>query len=171
MRQLALLAIRGYQRFISPYKGFHCAFHAHTGRHTCSGYGYRVIARYGVNRGYRLLQRRLHACSEVYQQHHQAPALLNKYRAGNGSEFAQSMQRRRAQRGNCDVGSCDVGGCDVGACSNCGDALDLVSKGGDCLNWFRRLDEDDRDKIVFMIFKLLVFISIIFIFWYLISET
>lgn len=152
MRQFALLAIRGYQRFISPYKGFHCAFHAHTGRHTCSGYGYRVIARYGVNRGYRLLQRRLHACSAVYQQHHQAPALLNKYSAGTG--FA--LQRRRAQRGDCDVGGCD--GCDIGS----GDVLEGVCDVADCLDGNNKRKQSLRKTL----FALLILTLIALIIWY-----
>ena len=37
MKAPALLAIRLYQRFISPYKGFSCAYRVHTGLPGCSG--------------------------------------------------------------------------------------------------------------------------------------
>ena len=35
----ALAAIRFYQRWISPYKGFRCAYGAHSGRCSCSTLG------------------------------------------------------------------------------------------------------------------------------------
>ena len=36
MRALALVAIGAYQRYVSPYKGFCCAYRAHTSRASCS---------------------------------------------------------------------------------------------------------------------------------------
>jgi putative component of membrane protein insertase Oxa1/YidC/SpoIIIJ protein YidD len=39
----ALAAIRGYQRFLSPLKGFSCALRVFTGDESCSAYGDRVI--------------------------------------------------------------------------------------------------------------------------------
>jgi len=53
-RDLALLAITLYQRHLSPYKGFRCAYALHTGRASCSRLGYRAIRRHGL-RGLGLL--------------------------------------------------------------------------------------------------------------------
>lgn len=50
-RFLALAAIRGYQRWLSPRKGFCCAFRAATGGDSCSRYGCRVIERFGLRCG------------------------------------------------------------------------------------------------------------------------
>jgi putative membrane protein insertion efficiency factor len=46
MRWLALKAIRGYQRWISPVLPPSCKYHP-----SCSEYGYQAIAKYGIIRG------------------------------------------------------------------------------------------------------------------------
>jgi putative membrane protein insertion efficiency factor len=46
MKHLALLAIRGYQRFISPMLPPACRYYP-----TCSEYGYQAISRYGLVKG------------------------------------------------------------------------------------------------------------------------
>ncbi len=107
---LALLAIRGYQRWLSPYKGFHCAYRVyHSGSEGCSGYGRRVIGRYGVFTGYRLLQRRMGDCSAAAER-------LREQRRPR-------MQITRSQAGECD--GCDLPSVDC----DFGDVLSLV---GDC---------------------------------------
>lgn len=104
MKALALAAIRGYQRFLSPLKGFSCAFRVFTGADGCSAYGYRVIERFGVRRGLGLLDRRLALCGHV---HRRLPA----------PAAAPPHPRRRRQRGFCEP-SCDVVACDLGACGH-----------------------------------------------------
>ena len=44
--------IAGYQRFLSPHKGYCCAYRAHTARASCSALGDRGVAhrRYGKQR-------------------------------------------------------------------------------------------------------------------------
>jgi uncharacterized protein len=127
MKKPVLLAIIAYQRYVSPYKGFHCAFHAHTGRETCSGYGYRVFARYGTVRGWGLLRRRFGACSAAAQVL-QAEAGARKVAASN------------RQAGFLDYGGCDVPGCDVPDCklSKAGDVCDCL---GNILDIFDIADE------------------------------
>lgn len=109
----ALLAIRAYQRFLSPLKGYACAFRVLTGRDSCSAYAYRAIARFGLLRGLALLRRRLQACS-----HH-----LHAHRAASPTTPATRYvtARHRAQAGDCDL-PC--------AC----DAIDLL----DCCDWPRK---------------------------------
>ena len=95
MRSLALTAIGLYQRYISPRKGFTCAYRLHTRRSGCSGFGYRAIRRYSVVRGIQLIRARTLLCGVVHRhslQHAQSPKL-------------------RHQQGFCDVG-CDGTGCD-----------------------------------------------------------
>ena len=41
-------AIGVYQRFVSPYKGFCCAYRAHTGRRSCSAYARAIVQRLGA---------------------------------------------------------------------------------------------------------------------------
>ena len=61
----AVTLIRGYQRYLSPLKGFSCAYRVKHGRASCSEHGKRAIARYGLTRGLMLLWRRLHACTHA----------------------------------------------------------------------------------------------------------
>ncbi len=92
MKIFALLLIRLYQRFLSPIKGFSCAYRVYTGGDSCSGYGYKVIDRYGVFVGYRLIQRRTEQCGEIASAH--------------ASSVRSKRFRSRHQTGDCDPG-CD----------------------------------------------------------------
>ena len=104
MRALLLWLISLYQCYLSPYKGFCCAYRQHTGRASCSALGKRVIRRYGSVGGLRLLRQRLQRCHLVYRQHHPA-----------------RVRPPLAQRGDCDLPCTDI--FDVGTCG-C-DALDF----------------------------------------------
>lgn len=95
--RLALWAIRLYQRHLSPYKGFACAWRAAGGRDGCSGYGYRVIARHGLRTGLALLRRQLQRCGQAHERALAArPALAPN-------------PRLHHQRGECDLLPCDCG--------------------------------------------------------------
>ena len=59
---MALAAIGVYQRYLSPYKGFCCAYRVHTGQASCSALGARVIRRFGVWPGLQLLKQRMRRC-------------------------------------------------------------------------------------------------------------
>lgn len=107
---VALRGIRAYQRYLSPYKGFSCAYRVLAAGDSCSAYGYKVIARQGLRLGWPLLQRRLRACGERHRQHRAAHA------PGRSS-------RHRAQAGYCDLPVADCGDC---AC-DCADLVDLLS--------------------------------------------
>lgn len=89
MKKLALLAIAFYQRCLSPYKGFRCAYRQHTGRAGCSELGKRVIRRCGVVRGSLVLRQRMYLCGVAYRR------------------LSPVRRPLAAQRGDCDVGCCD----------------------------------------------------------------
>ncbi|AVP99191.1 hypothetical protein C7S18_19360 [Ahniella affigens] len=109
MRALALLSIRLYQRYLSPLKGFRCAYCTATGRPTCSNYGYRAIKRHGILVGIALLKRRLARC-------------------GDAAERLTAATRRPPllQRGDCDPGC--AGGCDAVPDFDC----DLPARTANC---------------------------------------
>ena len=101
MRTAALFAIKAYQRYVSPYKGFCCAYRAHTGRQSCSALGYRAIRRYGFLRGIAVLDGRFTRC-----------AVANERRV-SGTRALHS------QRGVCDLPcaiGCDIPACDLPSC-------------------------------------------------------
>ena len=62
MKAVALALISGYQKYLSPYKGFCCAYGAHTGHASCSALGYRAVRRFGVWHGTQVLDARLAKC-------------------------------------------------------------------------------------------------------------
>jgi putative component of membrane protein insertase Oxa1/YidC/SpoIIIJ protein YidD len=136
MRALALAAIRGYQRFLSPLKGFSCAFRVFTGAESCSAYGYRVIERFGLRRGLGLLDRRQALCGHV---HRSAQAARGPARP----KVRHPLLHR--QRGECDL-PCDLP-CDGTALHDCGcQLLDACSPCDGCSwnsgsSYERRLNE------------------------------
>jgi putative component of membrane protein insertase Oxa1/YidC/SpoIIIJ protein YidD len=111
IRNLILTAITFYQRYLSPHKGFCCAYRVRTGRSSCSVLGFRAVRRYGVFTGLGVLKRRTYLCGVAHRRY--------------------SLPQSRifhAQRGFCDVGCdfpCEIPSFDSGAslsdCSVCGD--------------------------------------------------
>lgn len=69
MRAFVLAAISAYQRFLSPYKGFCCAYRAHTGRQSCSTLGFRAIRRFGILAGLAVLRRRTFLCGVAHRRY------------------------------------------------------------------------------------------------------
>lgn len=55
--RVAILAVRGYQRLLSPLLGTNCRFHP-----TCSTYALEALERFGVVRGGWLALRRMLRC-------------------------------------------------------------------------------------------------------------
>lgn len=105
MQLLVLWSIKFYQRFISPHKGFCCAYRTHTGRASCSSLGYRVVRRYGVINGLAVLRKRLYLCGVAHRRY--------------SPPYRRPMP---AQRGDCDIGC--IGDCgstlDYASCLDCG---------------------------------------------------
>ena len=137
----ALAAIRCYQRWISPHKGFGCALRIATGAESCSTYGYRVIARFGLRRGFALLQRRLALCGHVHRSAPRAPSPL-------------PAPWLRSQQGSCDV-PCDAPDCGSPGCHapHCNapdwckpDACDVCDCGCDVFDWLRKRRRQRYDE-------------------------
>ena len=106
-RALALAAIRFYKRFVSPRKGYACAYRVHTGAASCSTLGYRAVARYGVFRGLGVLGLRFEQCRLKHERYGQRRPMA-----------------RRAQAGFVDC-ACDASACDL--CSGALDGLDIAA--------------------------------------------
>lgn len=58
--------IRGYQLYVSPYKGFRCAYKARVGRWSCSEYARRLAMRLGAGALLRGLPKQFARCKAAY---------------------------------------------------------------------------------------------------------
>ena len=118
LRSLALFAIRLYQRHLSPKKGFGCAYRLVYGGCGCSGVGYRLIRRYGVFSGCRLLRLRLAHCRFAYTHYcAPAPSPAPTAKRANGIAYYQRGDCVPCDGGCLDAGGCDS--CDLGAPDAC----------------------------------------------------
>ena len=112
MRRFLLAAIRAYQRYLSPYKGFSCAYREHTGHASCSNFGFRAVRKYGVCRGLMILRGRTYLCGVTQR----------RYMPVRGRPFA-------SQRGECDIG-CDfpdMSGCELSGGKSISRMFDFLS--------------------------------------------
>jgi putative component of membrane protein insertase Oxa1/YidC/SpoIIIJ protein YidD len=66
-RQVSAAAITGYQKHISPHKGFACAHRILYGGESCSQYIKRVIAKEGLKVAFVNSRERFQACKEANQ--------------------------------------------------------------------------------------------------------
>jgi uncharacterized protein len=118
----ALAAIKGYQRYMSPYKGFCCAYRVHTGKAGCSQFGYRAISRFGIFDGLSVLKKRLALCGQVYRQ------CAQKVSNGAKKVISKAQRPHYKQRGDCDPGCAGDCSPDIGF----GDVGDAVGSVFDC---------------------------------------
>ncbi|WP_448173529.1 membrane protein insertion efficiency factor YidD [Rhizobacter fulvus] len=127
LRDLALQAISFYRRYLSPHKGYRCAYALHTGCASCSRLGFRAVRWRGFLDGLSLLVRRLGRCRDAFEGYRQvtpAPAV---------ARLAPTI--RRDQRGFCEVLDCIP--CDavpMDAACNCLSAGDCGMSPCDCLD-------------------------------------
>ena len=66
-RTIAVNCIEGYQRYISPYKGFCCAHRAVHDGASCSEWAKRAVNKVGVWGAFPLIIRRFKACQAAYK--------------------------------------------------------------------------------------------------------
>lgn len=134
LKFLALHLIKSYQKYLSPYKGFNCAYRVVNGAPAqgCSAYGHKVIARYGVFKGIELLRRRFYDCA-WYNEKRKAELKQNNPE-GTYLGTLKLAKNRHYQRGSVDCGGdcVDCNHCDCGSShgsgSHCGfsDLLDYL---------------------------------------------
>jgi len=65
VKPAAMLGITGYQRYISPHKGYRCAHAALYGGPSCSEFGKRAIRDYGLIGGLMLLRQHFGDCQKA----------------------------------------------------------------------------------------------------------
>lgn len=135
---VAVLAIDGYRRFVSPYKGFSCAHHKVHGDGSCSDYGRSVFRRHGVRAGLKLMRIRFDECksaAQTMQAMASRPEFGKRQREQEDDEDRTKSQQSRYDRfrrwrqrtyDNC---NCDPGGCNP---PSCGSPRGGSSGTGDC---------------------------------------
>jgi uncharacterized protein len=132
-RAAALSAISFYQKFLSPHKGFTCAYGAHTGRASCSSLGYRAIELHGLVVGFAILRKRTYLCGVAFRR------------------FAKPRNPVLwRQRGICDVG-CDLpchGGCELPSLDGTLEALSCVDPS--CCDWRDRKKKPEQEQNVYI---------------------
>jgi len=107
----AIRMIEGYQRWISPRKGYACAHRILHGGTGCSGFAKAAIAEHGAIRALPLVRARFRAC-------HAATLQLQ------AQDPLPPGQRRRSRWWDC------LHGCDISYC--CGGGRSSPSDGCDC---------------------------------------
>lgn len=90
-----------YQRYVSPYKGFCCAYRVHTKRRSCSTYARAIVERLGVMALASALPRQFRRCKAAYLALMAAAALP-------GSPSA-APEHKRKWWDRCDCNPCDCG--------------------------------------------------------------
>jgi len=124
INNFADFAIRDYQRYISPHKGFSCAHSKLYGEASCSTYFRQSLATEGLSKTLELFPDRLTEC-------HKAGVILRSQRFGSKKEGeGKNKKISNTEESNCgfdtsgccDFSYCDTnhnGSCDGGDCSGC----------------------------------------------------
>jgi putative component of membrane protein insertase Oxa1/YidC/SpoIIIJ protein YidD len=66
MKSLAIMAINLYQKYISPYKGFRCAYGVYHQNGTCSTIIKSHIEKHGLIKAYPMIRGQFDACKVAY---------------------------------------------------------------------------------------------------------
>lgn len=66
MKSFTIAAISGYQRFVSPYKGYCCAHKSFHGGYSCSEFAKQTIIEFGVWHALKKVKARLLDCRYAY---------------------------------------------------------------------------------------------------------
>ena len=103
-----LLLVRGYQLYLSPYKGFSCAYRKLHNGQSCSSYFYSCVSSYGLSTASIMLRQRFHECT---QASHILQAQTNHRK--------QTSQRRKNNDDSCPCCTVDFALYDSGTL--CGD--------------------------------------------------
>jgi len=104
MRILALVAITIYKKYISPFKGFRCAYGVLYDGNSCSTEIYKIISEHGIFKGFPLAKNQLNQCSTAYRK-------LSSGKEDNTDESVKKKKPKKKEESNswCDF-PCQCGG-------------------------------------------------------------
>ena len=117
--QPACWLITLYQRYLSPYKGFSCAYRVRRRRASCSAFAKRALSRFGLFLGAMLLRRRFRKC------HAAAQARVLDYETLESKKEAKQSSTSASSCVGDGLGACADPGCHFGidACGEIGCGL------------------------------------------------
>lgn len=121
LTRTAAAFILGYQRYLSPYKGFCCAYRHQTGRASCSEYARRVVLRGGLAMLVKGLPRQFARCRAAYAAYLAARPARERGRSKKEDKKGKRDWRDYVDCNPCDCISlspkrCGAGDCDVLPC-------------------------------------------------------
>lgn len=132
-RTIGLFAIRAYQKWISPYKGYRCAHRLYHGGESCSEYASRILNEQGWRKLRSKMKDRFAACrnaarflkSEAMTDASEGEAAASEEHTGSKSKSKQSWCDSWMVCDGCHFPGCgglDIpdAGCDAGGCDGCG---------------------------------------------------
>ncbi|WP_299194946.1 membrane protein insertion efficiency factor YidD [uncultured Litoreibacter sp.] len=111
--KLALGAIWGYQQYVSPRKGFRCAYSVHHGGTGCSGYAKYAIRDHGLWRAIPIIRQRLRDCKAAYEDIKSSCTCRSE---PLNEDARAERERRRKKDGKCNAGDFCIGCGDCGGC-------------------------------------------------------
>jgi putative component of membrane protein insertase Oxa1/YidC/SpoIIIJ protein YidD len=114
-------AVGGYQRHLSPWKGFRCAYRVRHGRPSCSEFAKRVALRRGLAAVPELLRERFQRCA--------AAAKALAHRRTRADEAGGRKRKPPTRSSSTDGCSADLGGCDA-PCNAGAEVLTSCDLGG-----------------------------------------
>ncbi len=116
--QLMLWLLAFYQKFVSPYKGFQCAYGVWIGQSTCSAEAKKILKQDGLIAGWPKIQAQLQECRAAYlaiqgvaSGSQQDQALLDRI-----NRRRKKKKKRQDGAEDCVGNTCDLS-CDVCDCS------------------------------------------------------
>jgi putative component of membrane protein insertase Oxa1/YidC/SpoIIIJ protein YidD len=112
-RQVGVAAITGYQKHISPHKGFICAHRVLCGGESCSQYIKRVVAQDGFQAAFVKSRERFQACKQANQILHAAKRQPRRSQSEEEQEESDTPPPKKAPYISGDHTSC-VDCADVG---------------------------------------------------------
>lgn len=138
IRQIATTSISGYQKYISPRKGFSCAYRLLYKSESCSHYVKRIVAERGLAAALKASRQRFQDCREANQI---LRARYNRYTyASQNREEEQERNKLKKNNthysndcSNCSSGDCDAiaaccttdpGDCGTPDCGDCNTGID-----------------------------------------------
>jgi len=123
LARASLFAIYGYQRFLSPRKGFACAYRVQNGGTGCSGYAKHAIRDHRLLRAIPLIRARFSACKA-------AALALSEQRGDDETDKKQRKKARKSgARSSCIYDGCMFASCAGGGTTAASDSGDAAASG------------------------------------------